>query len=52
MIHIFVKLTNYQKERLAKAHQKKENINLKVELSDENNGDKIYVTRTNRIIEL
>ena len=30
MIPIFVKLTKYQKQRLAKAYQQKENTNLKV----------------------
>ena len=35
MIPIYVKLTKYQKEHLAKAFQKKETINLKVQLSDE-----------------
>ena len=53
MIPIYVKLTKYQKERLAKAYQKKENINLKVQLSDDKNGDKIYVNKTqyNRIMK-
>ena len=45
MIPVFVKLTKYQKERLAKGYQKKENINVKVELSYEKYGDIIYVNK-------
>ena len=53
MLPIYVKLTKYRKERLAKAYEKRENINLKVQLSNEKNGSKVYVNlrQYNRIMK-
>ena len=48
-----MKLTQYQKEKLARAFEKRENINLKVELSDQKSGSKIHVNQRqyNRIMK-
>ena len=41
-----MKLTNNQRQKLVRAYNKRENINLKVKLSNEKDGSRIYVTKT------
>ena len=41
-----MKLTNNQRHKLVRAYNKRENINLKVKLSNEKDGSRIYVTKT------
>ena len=40
---IYVKLTQFQKDKLRRAYQKRENTTLKVVLANEQTGDRIYV---------
>ena len=53
MLPIYVKLTKYQNEKLARAYKKRENVSLKVELADKQSGYKIYVNQRqyNRIMK-
>ena len=53
MLPIYVKLTKYQNEKLARAYEKRKNVNLKVQWSDQNTGSKIYVNQRqyNRILK-
>ena len=45
MLPIYVKLTKFQKDKLRRAYEKRENISLKVVLADQSTGDKIYVNQ-------
>ena len=50
---IYVKLTEFQKNKLRRAYQKRENTSLKVVLANEQTGDRIYVNdrQYNKIIK-
>ena len=50
---IYVKLTKVQNDKLRRAYEKRENISLKVVLSDGKTGDRIYVNQRqyNRIMK-
>ena len=45
LLPIFVKLSSNQKQKLIRGY-KKENVNLKIKESNEKNGSRIYVTKT------
>ena len=46
LIPVFVKLTQNQKNKLIRGYKKREPVNLKLQFSNENEGNRIYVTKT------
>ena len=46
LIPVFVKLTPNQKKKLIRGYKKREPINLKLQFSNEKEGNRIYVTKT------
>ena len=46
LIPVFVKLTQNQKKKLIRGYKKREPVNLKLQFSNENEGNRIYVTKT------
>ena len=46
LIPVFVKLSPNQKKKLIRGYKKREPINLKLQFSNENEGNRIYVTKT------
>ena len=46
LIPVFVKLTQYQKNKLIRGYKKREPVKLKLQFSNENEGNRIYVTKT------
>ena len=45
LIPVFVKLTQNQKNKLIRGYKKREPVNLKLQFSNENEGNRIYVTK-------
>ena len=46
LIPVFVKLTPNQKKKLIRGYKKREPVNLKLQFSNEKEGNRIYVTKT------
>ena len=46
LLPIFVKLSKSQKQKLIRGYKKRENVNVKVILSNEKEGNRIFVTKT------
>ena len=46
LIPVFVKLTPNQKKKLIRGYKKREPVNLKLQFSNEKDGNRIYVTKT------